>query len=151
FGKPYEGRGPAQAPEKGDEELRAFLLSEKAKGGSAERGRKVYEAARCASCHGGLGAKDERIFGPELAGGTRRLKPEELVDSVVDPSKQVSDRFKAKVVQVKGGAPLTGFITEETDEAVTLVDQERVNRIPRSKVLAIATQDASLMPERLLN
>jgi len=82
---------------------------------------------------------------------TRRLKPEEIADSLVYPSKQVADRFKAKVIHLRGAAPLTGFITEETEEMVSLVDQERVHRIPRKKVLHLAPQESSLMPERLLN
>jgi len=150
FGHPFDPSRAAAPEEKTDEEIRKLIL-EGSKGGEAARGRKVYEAARCASCHGGAGGADERIFGPDLAGVTRRLKPEEIADSLVFPSKQVADRFKAKVVQLKGQPPVTGFITEENDETITVVDQDRVNRIPRKKVLEVASQESSLMPERLLN
>ena len=121
------------------------------KGGDAGRGQKVYQAARCATCHGGAGGKEERIFGPDLAGVTRRLSREDLVDAIVYPSKQVPDRFKAMVVQVRGAIPVTGFITDQSDDTVTLVDQERVHRIPRKSIQLLAPQETSLMPERLLN
>jgi putative heme-binding domain-containing protein len=150
FGHPFDPSRPVVPEEKTDEEIRNVIL-EGSKGGDPARGLKVYEAARCASCHGGAGGRDERIFGPELAGVSRRLKPEEIADSLVYPSKQVADRFKAKVVQLKGEPPVTGFITEENDEAVTVVDQERVHRISRKKVILVAPQETSLMPERLLN
>jgi putative heme-binding domain-containing protein len=151
FGKSFEATKLGGVKERSDEEVRNLLLGEAVKGGDAERGRKVYEAVRCASCHGGGSGKDERIFGPDLSGVTRRLSRVELVDSLVDPSKQVADRFKAKVVQVRGGVPLTGFITDENEEAVTLVDPDRVHRIPRKSILSLGTQETSLMPERLLN
>jgi putative heme-binding domain-containing protein len=151
FGKPFEPVARARIEEKSDAAVREFLLSDRARGGESKRGRKIYEKARCATCHGGVErTKGTSIFGPDLAGVTQRLKREEFVDSIVYPSRQVADRFKAKVVQTKTGVPLTGFITEETKDTVTLVDPDRVHRIPRAKILLIVPQETSLMPERLL-
>jgi putative heme-binding domain-containing protein len=152
FGEEF--RPPERAvEEKSDEELHRFLLGAEVEGGDAARGRKTYEAVRCASCHGGAGAaaSELAVFGPDLAGVTRRLSREQLADAIVYPSKEVADRFKATVVQVKGGLPLTGFITEESETAITLVDPERAHRLERKDLLFTAPQETSLMPERLLN
>jgi len=95
--------------------------------------------------------QEGRLFGPDLAGATRRLSRPELADAIVYPSKQVADRFKAQEVRLKDGEPLTGFITEQTGEAITLAARDQVHRVPRSRILAITAQSASLMPEKLLN
>jgi putative heme-binding domain-containing protein len=63
----------------------------------------------------------------------------------------VPDRFKGYEVELKDSTPLTGFITEQNDESVTLADREQVHRIPKSRIRAIVPQATSLMPERLVN
>jgi hypothetical protein len=40
---------------------------------------------------------------------------------------------------------------EQTEESITLAARDDVHRIPRSRIRAIESQAASLMPERLLN
>ncbi len=151
FGEPFEPIARTGVMEKSDAAVREFLLGDRVRGGDSRRGRRVYENARCAACHGGVdGKKVAAIFGPDLAGVTQRLQREELVDALVNPSRQVADRFKARVVQTTTGVPLTGFITEETKDTVTLVDPDRVHRIARKKIVLIAPQEMSLMPERLL-
>jgi hypothetical protein len=52
----------------------------------------------------------------------------------------VPDRFKGYEVELKDSTPLTGFITEQNDESVTLADREQVHRIPKSRIRAIAPQ-----------
>ena len=53
-------------------------------------------------------------------------------------------------VELKDGESLTGFITEQTDQFVTLATKEKIHRIPRSKVEGIRPQSLSLMPEGAL-
>ncbi|PYJ93554.1 MAG: hypothetical protein DME23_25975 [Verrucomicrobia bacterium] len=52
---------------------------------------------------------------------------------------------------MKDSTLLTGFITEQNDDTITLADREQVHRIPRSGIRSITPQSTSLMPERLLN
>ena len=152
FRRPFVAAGGAAA-ERSDEEIHRFILGEGAKGGDATRGAAVYEALQCNACHGGgvTPGREGRIFGPDLAGVTRRLSRLELADAVVYPSRQVADRFKAYEVERKEATPLTGFITEQTDDFVTLADRDQVQRIPRSQIRSINPQPVSLMPEHLLN
>jgi putative heme-binding domain-containing protein len=82
---------------------------------------------------------------------TRRLTRAELAEALVYPSKQVADRFKAFSLEARDGTILTGFITEQTDTAVTFADQQQVRQIPRVDIIRLAPQASSLMPDRLLN
>ena len=152
FDEEFRPFGEEAIEEKSNEEIRRFLLVKESGGGDVRRGGKIYEAL-CVKCHGGMnkGEKQAAIFGPELAGVTRRMTREEFADSLVFPSRLVPDRYKGMVVQLADGKVLTGFITEKNDRQVTLVTQERVERIPREKIVLSAPQDTSLMPEGLLN
>jgi len=151
-----EAFAPLSAPaisEKSDEEIHAFLLSDRVKGGSGSKGARMYENLQCNSCHGGgvTPGREGKLFGPDLAGVGKRLTPLELADSLVYPSKQVADRFKAFEVEMDDATPLSGFITEQNDKYVTLADREQVHRIPRAKIRSLTPQKTSLMPERLIN
>jgi putative heme-binding domain-containing protein len=153
FQKKFAPAVPAATAENSDENIHRFILSAESKGGNAARGAKVYESAQCNTCHGGgvTPGREGGLFGPDLSGVTRRVSRLELADALVYPSKQVADRFKAVEVELKTGASLTGFITEQTDEVVTLAGHDQVHRLPRSQVRSITQQSASLMPEHLLN
>lgn len=148
YGRPFLP-GPSAPKQKSNEELFDFLMSDKSKGGDAKRGREVYLKAQCAECHG-RGEKPGLLFGPDLAGAAQRLNRKELAEAIVYPSRVVVERFKAMEVELKDGESLTGFITEQTDQFVTLATKEKIHRIPRSKVEGIRPQSLSLMPEGAL-
>jgi len=128
-------------------------LSDRAKGGDRIRGVVVYETLQCNACHGGgvTPGREGRIFGPDLAGVTRRLSPKEFAESLVYPSRQVADRYKAYEIALNDDTTLTGFITEQNDSVVTLADRDQVHRVSRSQIRSIRPQATSLMPDHLLN
>ena len=140
-----------KAAEKSDEEIHQFILT--AEGGDSARGGKIYETLQCNSCHAGgvTPGREGRFFGPDLAGIAQRLTKPELADALVYPSKQVADRFKGVEIEFADATPLTGFITDQDAETVTLADREQVHRIPRVKIRSINPQSSSLMPAKLLN
>jgi putative heme-binding domain-containing protein len=153
FRKEFQSTAEAANPAKTDAELQRLLLSNEVQGGNVRRGGQVYETLQCQTCHGGgvTPGREGRFFGPDLAGVTRRLSRTELADALVYPSKQVADRFKAVEVALKDSTMLTGFLTEQTAESVTLADREQVHRLSRTKVHSIAPLATSLMPDNLLN
>ncbi|MEM7232219.1 MAG: HEAT repeat domain-containing protein [Planctomycetota bacterium] len=152
FGTEFEPVGETQVVEKKNDEVYRFLLSDKVQGGQRVRGQKVY-ATLCARCHGasGQGAKEMVIFGPDLTGVTRRLQPKEIAESIVYPSKVIEDRFRSTSLTTRGGQTISGFVTAKTDKTVTLVSQDRVHKIPKRKILLMAPEESSLMPDGLIN
>src|SRR5262249_34425569 len=122
YGQEFSAASAMPLRERSDEELHRFLLSDAALGGSAARGGPIYERLQCHICHGAGAApgREGRLFGPDLAGITRRLTRVELADALVFPSKQVADRFKAMEVTLKDGTSLIGFITEQDEAHLTL-------------------------------
>lgn len=140
-------------PERSDAEIYALITKRDLKVGDATRGGQVYERLQCHTCHGGgvSPGREGRLFGPDLVGVTRRLNRHEFADSLVYPSKQVPDRFKAYELTLKDGTVLTGFITEQNDRTVTFVERDQVRQFARSDIASLTPQKSSLMPEKLLN
>ena len=100
----------------------------------------------------GLADKKAAIFGPDLAGVTKRLKPGEFADSIVYPSKQVAERFRNTMVVTSDGDVYTGVLTERNDRQVVVVDGEnKVHRVAASEVEEVKALETSPMPEKLLN
>jgi putative heme-binding domain-containing protein len=141
------------ANEKTDEDILAFLLDKKARAGDRLRGGQVYEHLQCNTCHGGgvNPGREGGLFGPDLAGATRRLSPREFAEALVYPSKEVADRYKAYEITLKNGNVFSGFITEQNDSSVTLAARDQVHRLARSEIESIRLQSISLMPDHLLN
>lgn len=140
-----------QATLRNDEETLALTRKHLADPGDATRGAAVYTKLGCFACHGGLKDKTTVIFGPDLAGVTARLTAEELANSLVYPSKQVAERYRATTLTTKKGEEISGFVSEDTAEGVSISDGIQARKIPRADIEKIQSQDQSLMPAKLLN
>ena len=134
-----------------DEAIHRLVL-DRQPAGDPLRGRDVYLQAGCYSCHGGIADKQGALFGPDLGGVTQRLKPIELADAIVYPSKQVTERFRNTRVVTDDGQSQTGVLTEKNDQYLVLVNAENeVTRIAAERVEAVEALETSPMPAKLLN
>ena len=141
----------AQKEQLTDERLHT-LLSSSTSNGDAARGRSVYLEANCFSCHGGIADRKTAVFGPDLAGVTKRLKPEEIADSIVYPSKQVSERFRNTTVVNADGDVITGVLTAKDKVQIVLVNKDNeVSRIRLEDIEEMAQLETSPMPDKILN
>ena len=118
-----------------------------------ESGQRTYAAARCVVCHrfGGDGG----ATGPDLTQAAGRFQVKDLVEAIVEPSRVVSDQYKAMVVHTADGRVVTGRIVSETPERFRIVtdpeDATKSVEIERSNVEAMTPSAASLMPAGLLD
>jgi putative heme-binding domain-containing protein len=119
--------------------------------GSPEAGRPIYEKV-CATCHrfGEIG-KD---VGPDLTTIASRFKKTDLLESILWPSKIISDQYQSEMLELKDGSIVTGVLVRESAIAVfirTAESPERPVQIPKAKIANRATSPVSLMQERLLD
>lgn len=151
FGHPLAAKLPTQAKPLPDEEIHRLILASQDQGDSL-RGRAVYLRSRCYACHGGGGTNDKaNTFGPALTGVTRQLKPAEMAEALVYPSKKVDDRFRSTAIVTTKGQVIRGFLTQKSDESVTLVEPEgQLHVLPTSQIDEIGFSPISPMPEGLL-
>jgi putative heme-binding domain-containing protein len=120
---------------------------------SFEQGRRAFAAARCIVCH--RFGEDGGATGPDLTQAGGRFQLKDLVEAIVEPSRVVSDQYKASIVQTAAGKVLTGRIVAEDADSVTIVtdpeDATKFVRVPRSDIEEITVSSTSLMPAGLLD
>ena len=118
-----------------------------------DHGRRTFAAARCIVCH--RFGDEGGATGPDLTQAGGRFRIEDLVEAICDPSRVVSDQYKASVVQTADGRVVTGRVVVESPEAITIVtdpeDATKFAVIGRSEIEAIAPATESLMPRGLLD
>ncbi|MGI8604934.1 MAG: DUF7133 domain-containing protein [Verrucomicrobiales bacterium] len=117
--------------------------------GNAENGRVVFSRI-CIACHK-LG--DQGIeFGPPIHDVGARLKPEELVESIVEPNAKLDPKFQTTNVETSEGQALSGFVVAEDPATVTLRIAGGLNMpLKKSELKKRETVAVSSMPEGLAN
>ncbi len=116
-------------------------------------GKQAFAAARCIVCHrfGGDGGST----GPDLTQAGGRFQLRDLAEAIVDPSRVVSDQYRASVVQTDDGRVVTGRIVSEMPDRITIVtDPEKATtcvEIRRASIEEITPSPVSLMPAGLLD
>jgi putative heme-binding domain-containing protein len=76
---------------------------------------------------------------------------EQILQSLIDPSKVIDEKFKTWVVETIEGRVHTGLLDDKTPQEVVLRDaQSQAIRIPADRVESMAAQAVSLMPTMLL-
>ncbi|MDC0284953.1 c-type cytochrome, partial [Mariniblastus sp.] len=89
-------------------------------GRSHEVGQASFQAANCIACHefGGQG----RNFGPDLSKLTDdKRTASHILRSILEPSKDIDEKFASNIFLMDTGKTLTGMIIEETDDVVKIV------------------------------
>jgi putative membrane-bound dehydrogenase-like protein len=134
----------------GEALLKHLTRAEQESEGSVSAGAQVFIKAQCANCHrfGGQGES----MGPDLTGISKRFLKREMLDSLLYPSKVISDQYAAKIVSTSDGKVYTGIVSETPgNELLVLQTNGTKVRLPKSEVEEIEPARTSAMPEGLLN
>jgi putative heme-binding domain-containing protein len=115
-------------------------------------GREAYIAAQCAQCH--RLNNEGGAIGPDLAGAGAKYTRRDLLESLLDPSKVISDQYQNMTVTKKDDEDVTGRVVEDTDTKLVLIVNpltgEKVE-LKKSDVKGRAPSKLSPMPESLVN
>lgn len=115
--------------------------------GDAARGKLAFAKATCAACHDG-----GRAVGPSLLGIAKRFGRDDLLTSILQPSKDVSARYRPTQVLTKADTVFTGVIVYEAADGVILqTGADTTIRIAGADIASKRVVDASLMPAGLLD
>ena len=117
-----------------------------------ERGRRMFAAAGCFSCHRLDG--EGGAVGPDLTSAGGRFSPRDLLESIIEPSKTVSDLYGNVVLTLHDGDTITGRIVYLREDSVqicsNLFDPADTVTVDRKDVESIEPAKMSPMPEGLL-
>lgn len=129
-------------------EREAYTRHALANRGDAARGRAVFEdagGAACARCHRVRGSGGD--VGPDLSNIGGKYAREHLIESVLEPSRQIVEGYRPTIIALDDGRVLTGLIKSESAERLTLVDAEgREWAVDPAKVEERRFADVSIMP-----
>ncbi|MCG8583670.1 MAG: hypothetical protein MI757_03065, partial [Pirellulales bacterium] len=150
------GIDPAFSNKKLEKELLATNPTELVKTamtkGDVERGKKVFYSATaaCFTCHDP--PKGAVQLGPKLAELKTSLTGEQLVDSVLRPSKLIDKSFAQVNVLTDEGKLITGLRVSENDKEIVLRNPGNPDliKIAKDEVDEIIASKLSVMPESLV-
>ncbi|MCG8653887.1 MAG: PA14 domain-containing protein [Pirellulales bacterium] len=123
-------------------------------GRSWEVGRELFKVASCAACHRLAG--EGSVFGPDLAKLTdKKHSTEAILRAVLEPSKDIDEKFQSNVFVLDDGRLVTGMIVEENEDEVHMVinplAKNKPTVIEQDAIVGRKKSDVSLMPKGLLD
>ena len=110
------------------------------------KGRAVFNQL-CATCHTLHGQGTS--LGPDLTGAGRD-NLDYLLENIVDPGAVVTADYRIRVVKLKDGRTLSGFIAAHTGRTLTLRGMTETHTVEHDVVSSIEEFPQSMMPDGLL-
>jgi putative heme-binding domain-containing protein len=145
---------PQPRPDASDSQawLKLILAPDGSLHGDATAGERIYfhsKSAGCSNCHQvtGRGAR----VGPELTATAGTLSRERLIESIVQPSKEIAPHFSSWLIATTSGKSFVGMLVkEEATGEQTYADQKGdLFRFKPDEIETRTAQATSIMPDGL--
>lgn len=121
--------------------------------GTIEDGERAYQAALCSTCHRMKG--EGGGSGPDLTNIHTRFDKNDLANSLLSPSEEISDQYAFTSFSLKNGDKVVGRVVREGDEHYTIYrspfDITQTVDIAKTDVERKELSSISPMPAKLLN
>jgi len=117
-------------------------------------GKAMFAATLCSSCHNMNG--EGGAVGPDLSQLGTRFGPHDILESIIEPSKVISDQFAATNFYMKDGSSVIARLKNEDDGKYYVIQNpftpQTVREIMKSDVTKTSVSDApSIMYPGLIN
>jgi len=118
-----------------------------------DNGRRMFAATACFACHrfdnqGGA-------VGPDLTALSGRFSPRDILESIVEPSKQISDQYGAVQIVTIEGKVITGRIINLAGDSfriqTDMLKPSTLVAVDRKQIDEMFPSKTSMMPTGLLN
>nr|MBA4167731.1 c-type cytochrome [Chitinophagaceae bacterium] len=120
---------------------------------SFEIGQAMFKASLCIACHTMKG--EGGVAGPDLTQLGTRFSPKDMLESIIEPSKTISDQYAATIFELKSGSSVVGrLINQDKDKYV--VSQNpfaplNTREILKSDVIRTQMSPVSVMLPGMIN
>ncbi len=118
-----------------------------------DQGRAMFKASLCISCHtiGGEGGS----VGPDLTQLGTRFSGKDILESIIDPSKVISDQYAATNFLLKDGSTVSGRLIREDNDKYYVSQNpfapQMLREILKKDVASKKISDVSIMIPGLIN
>jgi putative heme-binding domain-containing protein len=120
--------------------------------GEVAAGKEIFFKSmglQCATCHKVAGQGGE--IGPDLTEIGKRLTKRQILESILDPSKDIDAKYAAYQVETDNERLLSGLIVRKDDKSLTIRDpQGKDTTVLLKNVVSQIPSKKSLMPDHLL-
>jgi putative heme-binding domain-containing protein len=119
---------------------------------SPEKGKAAFIKAQCIVCHR-LG-NEGGLVGPDLSQVGSRFDKRALLESILEPSKVIDEKFRNIVFTLKDGSTLTGTIEQESETKLLVRESafaEKAIELPKQNITRREQSTVSPMPAGLIN
>jgi putative heme-binding domain-containing protein len=118
-----------------------------------ERGRQLFGQAGCAACH--RFDNEGASVGPDLTNVSGRFSARDLLESIIQPSKEISDQYGAIKIKKKDGDMVVGRVGNLNGDNLLVIENmfapNDFTTVKRGQIESITASEVSMMPEGLLN
>jgi putative heme-binding domain-containing protein len=118
-----------------------------------DRGRLLFGAANCFACH--RFDNEGGSYGPDLTGAAGRFNVRDLLESIIEPSKEISDQYAATNFFMDDGRIITGRIINAHDDTLhvmtNMLEPNNLTNVNRKRIENMETSKISMMPTGLLD
>jgi len=122
------------------------LLADVGKGRNFARGRDAYEVAQCNLCHrvGNAGGS----VGPDLTAISSRYQRRDILSSIIEPSKVVSEQYMNTAFRSRTATPSSAASSKKTTTASSSNRRPQTDRVEvKLADLEVRNSPPSPMPE----
>lgn len=117
-------------------------------GGDVAKGRNIFlrdQTAQCMRCHSFNDYGGDA--GPRLNGVAARLKPEQILESLLNPSARIAPGYGVVTVTLDTGRDITGVLQKENEKQLVLKAADKPDTvINRSNVIRLTASPSSMPP-----
>src|SRR5690606_20706048 len=124
----------------------AAPLVENLSGRDLVKGKAMYAAVLCQSCHTIQG--EGGIVGPDLTQLGTRFSPKDILVATIDPSAEISDQYHATVLELKQGGSIVGKLNDEDAQNYYISQNpfapNDIKTVPKNTVVLKKNADVSI-------
>lgn len=131
----------------------ALPFVENLSGRDLVKGKAMYAATLCLSCHTMQG--EGGIIGPDLTQLGTRFSPKDILNATINPSDEISEQYEATILELKAGGSVVGRLTNE-DDTNYYVSQNPfapndIRTVSKSDVKSTKVSEVSIMLPGMIN
>jgi putative heme-binding domain-containing protein len=116
-------------------------------------GKKMFVLASCYRCHRMEGQGG--IVGPDLTPAGHRFNTKDLIETIIDPSREISDQYEATIFLMEDGQMITGRVANLSGNQYSIqkdmIDPGNFTKINVDEIEAMKPSKVSMMPIGLLD
>ena len=135
------------------EDLQGLLGAGLEGGRNFANGRKMFGVGSCHVCH--RFRNEGGAVGPDLTAVSGKFSPHDLLESIVDPGREISDQYGASVFSLRNGEKVVGRIMNLKGDnyrvTTDMMQSNATTSINAGEIVSIEPSGISMMPSGLLS